>query len=81
MKKKSSAIDSSDGENRFQRFEFWGVGPYFMLHYFGDDIVFQAFDYFGDSDAENALKASVVLMLQGKLLKGKSLFYIYFNRH
>ena len=52
-----------------------------MLHYFGDDTVFQAFGYFGDSDAENTLKASVVLMLQGKLLEGKSLFYIYFNHH
>ena len=31
------------------------------MHYFGDDTVFQAFDYFGDSDAENALKASVVM--------------------
>ena len=46
MKKKSSAIDSMDkkgGDNRFRRFEFWGIGTYFMLHYLGDDAVFQAF--------------------------------------
>ena len=43
IKKKSNAIDSIDkkgGDNRFRRFEFWGVGTYFMLHYLGDDAVY-----------------------------------------
>ena len=48
MKKKSSTIDvpsdnSSKGDDRFRKFEYWGIGSYFLVHYVGDCTVFEGF--------------------------------------
>lgn len=41
-------IDSEDkkkgeGDSRFRRHEYWGVGQFFLIHYFGDHTVFKSF--------------------------------------
>lgn len=46
--KKNSVIDvkgSSAGDNRFRRYEYWGLGQKFVLHYMGDDTVFKGFEH------------------------------------
>ena len=49
FRKKSSAIDlnsvDNKGDNRFRRFEYWGIGSYFMLHHVGDDTLYQGFSH------------------------------------
>ena len=49
FRKKSSAIylNSADkkGDCHFRRFEYWGIGSYFMLHYVGDDTLYQGFNH------------------------------------
>ena len=49
FKKKSSTIDldsvDKKGDNQFRRFEFWGIGQHFMLHYIGDDTLYQGFSH------------------------------------
>ena len=42
--KKSSSIDlegnkSKTGDPRFRRFEYWGVGTHYVLHYLGDNTI------------------------------------------
>lgn len=46
IKKKSSAIDvenESKGDDGFRRFEFWGVGSFYMIHYVGDHTIYKSF--------------------------------------
>ena len=48
--KKSSSIDlegnkSKTGDPRFQRFEYWGVGTHYVLHYLGDNTIFEGFKH------------------------------------
>ena len=55
MKKKSSVIDvpndnSGKGDDRFHRFEYWGIGPYFLVHYVGDCTVFEGFCHRNSND-------------------------------
>ena len=50
IKKKTAAIDGKDmnkatGNNLFKRFEYWGVGSYFLLHYLGDHTLFVPFEH------------------------------------
>ena len=48
IKKKNRMIDLEEeekGDNRFRRFEYWGIGPFFMLHYVGDHSVFKPFTH------------------------------------
>lgn len=35
--------DRRKGDSRFRRFEYWGMGSYFLLHYVGDSSVFVSF--------------------------------------
>ena len=45
--RKSSVIDADSddrhGDKRFKRHEYWGVGQHYIIHYIGDDTVFQNF--------------------------------------
>ena len=55
MKKKSSTIDvpnddSGKGDDRFCRFEYWGIGSYFLVHYVGDCTVFGGFCHRNSKD-------------------------------
>ena len=55
MKKKSSTIDvpnenSGKGDDNFRRFEYWGIGPYFLVHYVGDSTVFEGFSHRNSKD-------------------------------
>ena len=55
MKKKSSTIDvpndnSGKGDDKFCRFEYWGIGPYFLVHYVGDSTVFEGFSHRNSKD-------------------------------
>ena len=46
IKKKNSMIDVVDGrkgDERFRRHEYWGLGPYYILHYMGDSSIFKSF--------------------------------------
>ena len=48
--KKSSSIDlegngSKNGDPRFRRFEYWGVGTHYILHYLGDNTIFKGFKH------------------------------------
>ena len=33
------------GDKRFRRFEYWGIGSYFVLHYVGDHTLFVPFKH------------------------------------
>ena len=62
MKKKSSIIDvpndnSGKGDDNFCRFEYWGIGPYFLVHYVGDSTVFEGFSHRNSKDTIKPFKA------------------------
>lgn len=46
--KKTSTIDLKDsphGDNRFYRYEYWGIDSMFILHYVGDCHIFEGFQH------------------------------------
>jgi len=49
FRKKSGAIDldteDKRGDSSFRRFEYWGIGSYFLLHYIGDNTLFKGFSH------------------------------------
>ena len=55
MKKKSSTIDipndnTGKGDNRFHRYEYWGIGSYFFMHYVGDCTISEGFCHRNSKD-------------------------------
>ena len=52
---KSSTIDilndnTSKGDNRFHRYEYWGIGSYFFMHYVGDCTILEGFCHRNSKD-------------------------------
>lgn len=50
FKKRSNAVDDislkkGEGDDRFRRWEYWGIGSYFLLHYTGDHTVYTSFQH------------------------------------
>ena len=48
LKKRSNAVDSAslpvgEGDMNFRRWEYWGFGSFFVLHYTGNHNVFSSF--------------------------------------
>lgn len=38
-------LNRKRGDPAFRREEYWGVGPYFLIHYYGDHTVFKGFKH------------------------------------
>ncbi|XP_019860322.1 PREDICTED: uncharacterized protein LOC109588615 [Amphimedon queenslandica] len=50
LTKKNNVIDikekkKGEGDKRFRRQEYWGVGQFFLIHYFGDHSIFKSFKH------------------------------------
>ena len=41
----SEHFERNKGDTAFRREEYWGVGPYFLVHYYGDHTVFKGFKH------------------------------------
>ena len=55
MKKKSSTIDipndnAGRGDDRFRRYEYWGIESYLLIHYVRDCTVFEGFCHRSSKD-------------------------------
>ena len=35
--------NTGKGDNRFHRYEYWGIGSYFFMHYVGDCTISEGF--------------------------------------
>ena len=50
IKKKYSVIDTMEkdkdtGDARFKRYEYWGIGSCYLVHYVGDHSLYKAFKH------------------------------------
>uniref|UniRef100_A0A1X7V0E4 Uncharacterized protein n=1 Tax=Amphimedon queenslandica TaxID=400682 RepID=A0A1X7V0E4_AMPQE len=58
IKKKSSAIDvenETKGDDGFRRFEFYGVGSFYMIHYVGDHTIYKGFAHLNSKSPSSDL--------------------------
>ena len=40
-----ASCEKDKGDKRFRRFEYWGLGPFYLLHYTGDHTVYEGFQH------------------------------------
>ena len=57
FKKRSNAIDDSSlpagqGDMQFRRWEYWGFGSLFVLHYTGDHTAYNSFSHRSSKDQQ-----------------------------
>ena len=70
IKKKTGAIDVKDrkseiGDNSFKRFEYWGIGSSYLIHYLGDHTIYKPFQH------RNCKKASKLFVRSAPHIKEK----------
>ena len=70
IKKKTGAIDVKDrkseiGDNSFKRFEYWGIGSSYLIHYLGDHTIYKSFQH------RNCKKASKPFVRSAPHIKEK----------